>query len=122
MVRFIFVCMAIVLTTMIATSAQVMMGGIGDAHTDVMARNNPQDQNMDVAVQPSGPTFEEIYANAPVQSLDNVSPEQLNAIATAAGGDDFSGSTFTNKAPAGLEDAPQPALIDTIIVEEGDAN
>lgn len=122
MVRFILVCMAVVLTTMIATSAQIMMGGIDDAREGVIARNNPQDQNTDMAAQPSGPSFEEIYANAPAPAMDNMTPEQLNAIATASGGNDFSTDTFTNTAPAGLEDVPQPAIIDNIVVQEGDAN
>ena len=116
MVRFILVCMAVVLTTMIATGAQFIMGGIGDARTDVMARNMPTDEPA--TVQPSGPSFEEIYANAPAApSMDNMSPEQLNAMETAAGGnDDFSGTAFTNTAPTGLEDMPQPVMTDTIVV------
>lgn len=125
MVRFILVCMAVVLTTIIATSAQFVVDGIDSARNAVIARNNPQPQDVELAkTQASGPSFEEIYANAPVISTDNMSAEQLNAMETAAGGNDFGSDAFTNIAPAGLEDVPAPAPVqmNEIVVQEGEIN
>lgn len=92
MVRFIFICMAVVAVAIMTTTAQFMINGIEDAKEAVTARNDvPQETpiQMQAAIV------------APEQDVS--SPEALNAIDTAAGDDTFTGG-FSNEAPKGLED------------------
>lgn len=110
MIRFIFVCMAVVAFSAVAMTTQFMTGGINDAREEVLARNAPE------AVPAAEDTddeisFEEIYANA--KTPENTgeaffSPEELNTIETTAGGSEFS-SGFTDVAPKALRDPVQPA-------------
>jgi len=105
MIRFIFVCMGLVALSILTVAGNFMLDGIKTARMGVQARNNAATTDMTAQAQPSGPTFEEIYANAPAQ---NTSPDSLNAIESAAGGKDNGGfgQGFTNTAPKALEDQP----------------
>ena len=105
MIRFIFVCMAVVALSILATAGQFMVDGINKARNGVTARNQILTQPEETAaIKASGPSFEEIYANAPVQQIDASSPEGLNDIETAAGGNDSFSGGFTNVAPRALGD------------------
>lgn len=98
MIRFIFLCMAVVALSIVAIGAQYMMGDMKSAETSVMARNAaPEDVATD-SVAAMDETF---------------SPESLNQIETSAGAmvDDGAdagfGAGFTNTAPKALgDDAP----------------
>jgi hypothetical protein len=101
MVRFIFVCMGVVALSFLTIASQYMIDGIQDAQQEVVARN-------------SGETV--------VAVEEAVSPEELNAIDTAAGaeadaeaaapGNQTFGDAFTAEAPVALRDqeTPQAAL------------
>jgi hypothetical protein len=106
MLRFIFVCMFLVAASILTLSAQFMLDGIKTARQGVLARNNPAMESTPVAIEATGPSFKEIYANAPtapdVAINETMSPEDLNAISTAAGGNDSFGGGFTDQAPAAL--------------------
>ena len=103
MMRFIFVCMAIVAVTGVMMATQSMTGGISDAREEVLARNVVP---APTAAQPADEeiSFEEIYANAKAPEVSGeafFSPEELNTIETTAGGNEFSGA-FTDQAPKAL--------------------
>ena len=110
MVRFIFVCMAVVALSVVAIAAQYMTGGISDATQSVIARN--MDDTQDVQA---------------IASAEDMTAEQLNAIETTAGtpsfdpNDTFDGG-FTNVAPKALADTPAPAAIETTPALDEQAN
>lgn len=98
MMRFIYVCMAVVAVALLSIAAQPMIDGIGDARQTIAARDAaPEEQVENVA------------------AIDeSMTPEELNALETAAGGNDVTadqgfGENFTGTAPAALaeENAPQ---------------
>ena len=96
MLRFIFVCMGVVVLSVAAIGAQYMMDGVSGAADSVMARNAETTQDDVQAI-----AFEEF------------SPEALNAIETTAGtptidpNDTFTGG-FTDEAPKALRDPAAP--------------
>lgn len=107
MVRFIFVCMGVVALSILTIAAQFMLGGIQDAQQQVAARNDEAPQ-ADIAAIESEPT-----------------PEDLNAIETAAGadaainapGNQTFGEAFSAEAPKALAD-PAPSIEETIFPGE----
>jgi hypothetical protein len=103
MIRFIFVCMAVVAFSFMTLAGQSVIDGINDARENLLARNAVSSPQVETLANDEI-TFEEIYANAPVQDL--TSPEALNEISTAAGGNEFS-QGFTDVAPAALRDQSQ---------------
>lgn len=120
MIRFIFVCMAVVAFSAVAVATQFMTDGIGAAREDVMARNA-----VPSAVEPAAGaaekeiSFEEIYANAKAPEATGeafYSPEELNTIDTAAGADSFP-QGFTGKAPKALAEPAAPAPAAETIAE-----
>ncbi len=118
MIRFIYVCMGVVALSALSIAGQYMFSGLDDSYQSVLDRNSdgsasiaaaPQDETPDAAVQ---------------QAEAEISPEDLNAIESAAGGlddankpDEF-GARFTGQTPAALGDTPdttnsvQPAALD----------
>lgn len=105
MIRFIFACMAFVALSILGTAGLFMAESINDAKQGVVARNNAvmTPEQTAATTGDMGVSFEEIYANAPVPEQD-LSPEGLNDIATAAGGNDSFTGGFTNTAPKALAD------------------
>lgn len=103
MVRFILACMVVVALTILATSAQFMVQGIEGARQQIAARNAEMPAEQ-IAEAPQAPSQEE--QAVAVAEPENMSPEFLNEIETAAGGfnDEFPAEGFTNVAPKGLED------------------
>ena len=102
MVRFIFVCMGVVALSILTIASQYMIDGIQNAQQEVAARNSAETV---VAVE------------------EAVSPEDLNAIDTAAGvdtdaaspGNQTFGDAFTAEAPAALRDQEEaPQALDAI--------
>ena len=99
MIRFIFLCMAVVALSFFSIGAQFLMNDMKDEEAAIIARNNvPEEQ--DVGLE-----------NVAEQE-DSFSPESLNQIETAAGSfsqeDTGFGERFTNIAPKALaDDAPQ---------------
>jgi hypothetical protein len=104
MVRFIFVCMGVVALSILTIAAQSMIDGIQEAQQEVAARN---DAETVVAVE------------------EAISPEDLNAIDTAAGADTDAdapgnqtfGDAFTAEAPAALRDQEAPQAMGAIPTE-----
>lgn len=104
MMRFIYVCMAIVAVSLLSIAAQPVIDGITDARQTIAARDvAPQTQAENVAVIDEAMT-----------------PEELNALETAAGSNDGAvdqgfGESFTGTPPAALaekdvlEAMPSPA-------------
>lgn len=116
MVRFIFVCMAVVALSVITMAGQYMMDGIKGAEQSVAARNT-QTQDAVAAIQP---------AAAPAdQTANATSPEELNNIATTAGsetGNGNFGASFTNTAPAALSETTPATATEVPTAGEQDAN
>lgn len=107
MIRFIFLCMAVVALSILTVSAQFMVNSIEESRNAVTARNTITAPAAETAAAESV-TFEQIYAMtpapAPAQFAEGeMDPSMLNDIETAAGGDDF-GTGFTGVAPAALSD------------------
>lgn len=94
MVRFIFICMAVVAVAILTTTAQFMIDGIDQAQDTVSARNTAP--SVEQASTPSQDV-------AAITSEENLTPEALNDIQTAAGDEPFTGG-FSGQAPKGLED------------------
>lgn len=100
MLRFIFVCMGIVALSVLTVATQYAMDGIQSAQQRVAERN-------------AGETV--------VAVEEAVSPEDLNAIDTAAGADDDMsadlpgnqtfGDAFTANAPTALRDREEPQIM-----------
>ena len=100
--KFIYICMAVVALSFFSIALQPMFKGIEEQRDAIAARNEAAPETAtDVAVA------------AP--ETESVTPEDLNAIETAAGGDGPAqpdvgfGANFTNVAPKGLEDSA-PAI------------
>jgi hypothetical protein len=96
MVRFIFLCMAVVALSLVTIGAQFLMDDMKDEGASIMARNAEQPVDADVV------------ENASVNE-DTFSPESLNQIETTAGGFDspdvgFGQGGFTNQSPKALGD------------------
>lgn len=114
MIRFIFVCMAVVAFSAIAMTTQFMTDGIGDAREEVLARNAVPSVEPAAAPATDEVSFEEIYANAkPPEATGEAffSPEELNNIETTAGGDEFSGA-FSDQAPKALREPVATAPVE----------
>lgn len=93
MVRFIFICMIIVAVSVLSIAAQPLIDGIGEARQTLAERNGDGPLNEDVAAR----------------EQEEVSPEALNDIETAAGatvdtGNADFGAPFTGTASPALED------------------
>lgn len=96
MLRFIFICMAVVAVAILTTTAQFMINGIEKSKQVVTARN--------MAQPPAAAPVQEASVEPSATTLDEpMSADALNAIDTAAGGDDFKAG-FSDVAPKGLED------------------
>jgi hypothetical protein len=108
MVKFIFVCMAVTAFALISIPAQPLIGGILQARQQVEARNE---------TAPSAP-----IASAEITSPET-SPEDLNAVETAAGDASSSnhnfGAAFTDAAPKALQ---SPAEMPGDILQEPGLN
>jgi hypothetical protein len=109
MVRFIFICMAVVAVAIMTTAAQFMISGIEGAKQTVTARNAADAENT-----------AQMHAALPAaDDAQFITPESLNALETAAGADTFGDGEltggFSNTAPKGLEDTPAPVLPDASI-------
>lgn len=94
MVRFIFVCMAIVALSGISILAQGITGDISNVRTQVADRNQPAEDTVVAFIAEEQEPAEEFF-----------SPDQLNEIETAAGWDDSNdnfGMAFTDEAPKAL--------------------
>lgn len=112
MVRFIFLCMAVVALSILTVAAQFMVNSIQGSRDAVTARNTVAAPVTETATADTL-TFEQIYAMhaAPSGFDGDIDPALLNAIETAAGGDDF-GNGFTGVAPSALaDDAPATQAI-----------
>lgn len=106
MIKFIYVCMSVVLLSMLGLSASFMFDGINDSYREIVARSEANLPQGPVQIADSGLSWDEIYAvRAPDMEIDlaTMTPEQLNNIETAAGEDSFS-QGFTGRAPAALAD------------------
>lgn len=111
MVRFIFVCMALVALTLVSIPVRSVYDGLQDQRT--AALETPTAEQL---AQTTPETTEDIFAAFDVP--EEPSADDLNAIATAAGGfegaieeDAGFGTGFSDTAPAALADTPetQPA-------------
>lgn len=94
MVRFIFICMIIVAVSVLSIAAQPLINGIGEAQQTLAERNSDGPLNEDVAAR----------------EQEELSPESLNDIETAAGatvdtGNADFGAPFTGTASSALEDS-----------------
>ncbi len=99
MVRFIFLCMAVVALSFLSIGAQFLMDDMKDEEAAIIARNNP-------------PQAQDVVPENAIAQEDSFSPDSLNQIETAAGGfsqeDTGFGERFTDIAPKALaDDAPQ---------------
>lgn len=102
MVRFIFLCMAVVALSFVSIGAQYLINDMKDEHAAILARNAQT------------PLQEAPVLSASIEE-DSFSPESLNQIETAAGAfsqeDAGFGESFTNVAPKALADEePQAAI------------
>lgn len=118
MIRFIFVCMALVAVSILTVASQYMVKGVEGARDTITARNAGPAMEGAATAQNEGPSFEEIYAMMPAPSPDAAitDPAALNDIETAAGGDDFPATGFTGIAPKALADEA-PVIIEVTPVE-----
>lgn len=95
MVRFIFMCMAVVAIAMAAIPGMMMMDGIVKEH----------EKSMEIAAR-----FEKDAATDVAMKQDSLSPDELNKLSTAAGsetadfGDEEIPGGFNNIEPAGFAD------------------
>ncbi|PZO87816.1 MAG: hypothetical protein DI626_03160 [Micavibrio aeruginosavorus] len=105
MIRFIMACMVVVALSIFATTAQFMVQGIEGARQEVAARNVEQPEQVATAPEQAAPQEQSVN----VAAEEFTTPDMLNNIETAAGADDFPAESFTNQAPAGLEDDEVPA-------------
>jgi hypothetical protein len=111
MIRFIFLCMAVVALSILTVAAQFMVNSIRGSQESVVARNAVETPAQDTAGADSL-SFEQIYALSPKPAEmgeGEIDPSVLNAIETAAGEDDFS-TGFRNVAPSALSDDVPVAL------------
>lgn len=98
MLRFIYICMGVVALSILSIALQPVMNGVEAARDQIAARNK-------------GATETESAIAVMDTETEELSPESLNAIETAAGADTEMpdtgfGESFTHQAPKGLEDTP----------------
>ena len=108
MVRFIFVCMALVALTLVSIPVRSVYDGLQDQRTAALETQTPEQ-----LAEATPETTDDIFAAFDVP--EEPSADDLNAIATAAGGfegtieeDAGFGAGFSDTAPAALADTPAP--------------
>jgi hypothetical protein len=104
MMRFIFVCMAVTAFSILSIMGQDVVNGILEKRAEILAENTPKEtQGL-----PVGQTNKPRLVADAQETMP--SPEELNAIETAAGNDEFT-SGFTDTAPKALaDDIPATAI------------
>ncbi|MFA5593016.1 MAG: hypothetical protein WC989_06860 [Micavibrio sp.] len=99
MLKFIFMCMGIVALSLLSISMQSVTGGLTETQQMISQRNMPEEPVQAIAAASEPAPWE-------VDDGEFFSPDRLNMIETAAGGEDDFGPAFTETAPKGLEDIP----------------
>ncbi len=98
MLRFIFVCMGVVVLSFLSIAFQSVTDGITSAQNDIASRNSVEEQQTVAVIEEPELTAEE---------LNNVVP----AAGVEIGPDNFGGAGFRNVAPKALaDDAAMPPV------------